>query len=262
MTSEIFKGTAWYYARYRDSYPHALLELLRANFRLDGRGRLLDVGTGTGHLAVPLHRDFEEIVAIDISAEMIDEARRVSAAAGAKNIDFRVMGAEEITDALGQFRLVAFGQSLHWMDADRVLPVVRKLITSGGGITILGSRSIWGGSERWEVAVVDVVKRWLGETRRAGAGTFKVPARAFEESMAMADAGLIEIETHWIPTSSIWDIPFILGHLYSTSYCSKQLLGDRAPAFEADLRQALVAIDPSGRFPWNNDVQCLIGHVI
>lgn len=259
MTSEIFKGTAWYYSRYRDPYPHALFELLRSKFRLDGRGRLLDIGTGAGHLAVPLHRDFEGVVAIDVSAEMIEEARRASTAAGAKNIDFRVMSAEEITDALGRFRLVAFGQSLHWMDPDRVLRSVRKLITPGGGIAILGSRSIWGGSALWEVAVVDVVKRWLGETRRAGAGTFKIPARPFEESMA--DTGFTGIESHRLQTSSVWDIPFIVGHLYSTSYCSRELLGDRAAAFEAELRQALLAIEPSGRFPWNADVQCLIGHV-
>ena len=259
MASEIFKGTAWYYSRYRDPYPHALFELLRAEFRLDGHGRLLDVGAGTGHLALPLHPDFEEIVAIDISAEMIEEARLVSAAAKAKNIDFRVMSAEEISDALGRFRLVTFGQSLHWMDPDRVLRSVRKLITPGGGIAILGSRSIWGGSGRWEVAVVDAVKRWLGDTRRAGAGTFRIPARPFEDSMT--DAGFTRIESHMVPTTSIWDIPFIFGHLYSTSYCSRELLGDRAPAFEADLRQVLLAVEPSGRFPWNVNVQCLIGHV-
>ncbi|MBI4219954.1 MAG: methyltransferase domain-containing protein [Chloroflexi bacterium] len=259
MTSEIFKGTAWYYARYREPYPPALFELLRAGFRLDGRGRLLDVGTGTGHLAIPFHRDFEEIVAIDVSAEMIDEARGASAAAGAKNIDFRVMSGDAISTAMGRFRLVSFGQSLHWMDPDQTLRVVHQLITPGGGVAIPGSRSIWGGSASWEVAVVEVVKRWLGDVRRAGAGTFRIPVRPFEESMA--DAGFGRIESHKFPMKSVWDIPYILGHLYSTSYCGKELLADRVSGFEADLKKTLLAIEPSGRFAWNVDVQCLIGHV-
>ena len=259
MTSEIFKRAAWYYRRYREPYPAALFDLLRTKFALDGRGRLLDIGTGTGNLAVPLHRDFEEILASDVLPEMIDEAREVAREAGAKNIDFRVMSGADVGVALGRFRLVTFGQSLHWMDPDRMLRTLHSMTERSGGVAILGSRSIWGGNAPWEIAVVDVIRRWLGGERRAGTGKFEIPKRTFEESMA--DAGYVGIESVFIPTRSVWELPFILGHLYSTSYCNRELLGDNAEAFESDLRRALLSIEPSGRFAWNVDVQCLIGHV-
>ena len=40
----MFKGTAPFYARYRPGYPPELLVRLAATARLDGTGRLLDLG--------------------------------------------------------------------------------------------------------------------------------------------------------------------------------------------------------------------------
>jgi hypothetical protein len=50
----LFTGTAWYYARYRPGYPEAFFADLVARFHLDGTGRLLDMGCGTGQLTIPL----------------------------------------------------------------------------------------------------------------------------------------------------------------------------------------------------------------
>ena len=48
----IYAGTAWYYARYRPEYPPSLVKVLREQFRLDGTGRLLDLGCGPGPVAI------------------------------------------------------------------------------------------------------------------------------------------------------------------------------------------------------------------
>ena len=47
---DLFAGTAWHYARYRPGYPQAFFDDLARQFRLDGTGRLLDLGCGTGQL--------------------------------------------------------------------------------------------------------------------------------------------------------------------------------------------------------------------
>ena len=50
----LFAGTAWHYARYRPGYPPAFLDDLTQRLGLDGTGRLLDLGCGTGQLTLPL----------------------------------------------------------------------------------------------------------------------------------------------------------------------------------------------------------------
>jgi ubiquinone/menaquinone biosynthesis C-methylase UbiE len=53
-----------------------------------GRERALDVGCGIGRLAVPLARRFRHVDGVDISEEMIRQARRLHA--GVKNLNFLV----------------------------------------------------------------------------------------------------------------------------------------------------------------------------
>jgi hypothetical protein len=38
----------------------------------------------------------------------------------------------------------------------------------------------------------------------------------------------------------------LIGNLYSMSFCSRRILGDRVNAFERDLRAAILAVEPSG----------------
>jgi len=57
----IYAGTAWYYARYRPKYPPSLVKVLREQFRLDGTGRLLDLGCGPGPVAIALAHLFEDV---------------------------------------------------------------------------------------------------------------------------------------------------------------------------------------------------------
>lgn len=245
----LFRSTAYYYARYRMPYPAELLNLVRARFRLDGTGALLDAGCGTGQLAMALSGSFSRVVAVDASPEMIAEAKQHALKSAHRSIEFEVSQAEEFAAPPGSFRLVTFGQSLHWMDIEATLRKCRTLLAPGGGISIIGSRSIWGGESEWELAVVETVKRWLGEARRAGAGSFGNPDRPFE--VALADAGFTEIESGTVQASFELDIPAITGHLYSTSYCNREMLGHRAGEFEADLERTLLALEPSGRFTWS-----------
>jgi hypothetical protein len=51
-----------------------------------------------------------------------------------------------------------------------------------------------------------------------------------------------------LPVRELWSIDQIIGYLFSTSYASKSVLGDRAPAFEEDLREALSRLSADGWF--------------
>ena len=245
--TDLFAGTAGYYARYRPGYPAAVLDRLRAVFGLDGRGRLLDLGCGTGELARPLHADFEEAVGLDISPEMVAEARRQSARAGIANIRWLCLPAEEISERLGRFRLVTLGNTFHWMRRDEVLDRAYGLIEPGGGVAILGNPGgIWAGEDPYERAVREVVVRWLGPRRRTRAGAFAAEEGAEKVALARSRfVGMAVGEHRWARPV---DVETILGELYSTSFASKVLLGEQAAPFAADLRRTLLALEPSGRF--------------
>jgi hypothetical protein len=45
-----------------------------------------------------------------------------------------------------------------------------------------------------------------------------------------------------------WTLDSLVGHLYSTSFCSKHVLGKRQEPFERDLRETLSRLDPAGEF--------------
>ena len=246
----LFAGTAYYYARYRPPYPEAVLAAIATEFGVAEDTRVLDLGTGTGQVAIPLAARCREVVATDISAAMLAEGRQAAARAGIANIRWLELAAEAVTPALGRFGLVTIGQAFHWMDRDAVLRRVGPLLESGGGIALLGMTTIWGAPEPWAQGVMAVIRRWLGPERRAGAGVHTATSahnhRPFEE--VLADGGFTRVTTRAWPVVHVWSLDEVVGYLYSTSYCSPALFGDRLAAFEADLRRELLTIEPAGRF--------------
>jgi trans-aconitate methyltransferase len=56
--TDLYRGTAAFYARFRPPYPASLLEDLAARLPVSGRGRLLDLACGTGQAALPLAKRF------------------------------------------------------------------------------------------------------------------------------------------------------------------------------------------------------------
>src|SRR5689334_3417487 len=105
----LFRGTASYYARFRPGYPPELVELLAAKAGLGPRSRVLDLGTGTGQLAVPLAAHAGEVVAVDPEQEMLAQI-------DAPNVRTVEARAEEVDETWGRFDLVTIGNAFHWMD--------------------------------------------------------------------------------------------------------------------------------------------------
>src|SRR2546423_7934462 len=82
MGSIAFDQAADYYDRTRRLDPHvhaAVIDLLAGELR--GRGRCLEVGVGTGRIALDLHRTGVPMAGVDLSRPMLD--RLVEKARGA-----------------------------------------------------------------------------------------------------------------------------------------------------------------------------------
>jgi len=252
--TDLFKGTAPYYARYRPGYPDEMIAQVVERFGLDGTGRLLDLGCGTGQLLIPLAPHVETAIGMDPEPEMLEEARRVASAARITNATWLEGGSldlERLRPQLEPLRLTVMGRSFHWMDGDATLQALGSMTVAGGGVVQCGEPcEIWTGQREWQVAVRDVIQRWLGEERRAGSSTYaassdRVP---WSERLLLSRSPFSRIEFHQYTHTRQLDIDGVVGYLYSMSFASPPVLGDRRDGFERDLRETLATIDAGGPF--------------
>lgn len=238
-----FRGTAKYYAKYKPKYDQIVWDYLKGKFNLNGSGRLLDLGCGTGQIVVPLSKYFEKIVAMDPEVEMLEEAKIRAREENAENINFVRGGSYSLDENLGSFRLVAMGRSFNWMDRDETLKKLYKIIEPGGGIAAIAERDwVWNGGYEWQVSVRNVVRKWLPdvETRRGS------PKETHEEVIARSVFKNMEIYQHRF--SRLWNTETVIGYLYSTSYCSIPVLGDKKEPFERDMRNMLENLQKEHKF--------------
>ena len=245
QANDLFLGAAEYYERYRVPYPQEVFDWVINEYRLDGRGRLLDGGCGTGRVALPLSRWFDEVIAIDPDQEMLHIGQRAARDNGIANVRFLNLKAEDLPSAMPPLRLATFGASFHWMDRVLVANRLHKLIEPAGGLVALSPSSFWGGREPWQQVVISTIREWLGEERRAGSGMFEaVPLH----QQCLAHTPFADITVIDIHKTHVWTADSIVGYLYSTSFASRAVLGNLREPFENDLREHLSRLSVEDRF--------------
>jgi SAM-dependent methyltransferase len=250
-SSGLFAGTAWHYARYRPGYPQAFFDDLVRQFRLDGTGRLLDLGCGTGQLTLPLAQHVAEVVGMDPEPEMLGEAAGQAEANNVTNVTWVRGGSTDLPRDLGRFRLVTMGRSFHWMDRERVLAVLDDMVDDVGGIVLANDSCLVRPSTPWQRAIEEVQPHFLPPdvvppdplpSRMNAAADH----RSHEEILACSP--FRHVHRRIYESARPWTVEQVIGYLYSTSLPLRRLLGNRRSAFEQAITDALLAIEPNGRF--------------
>lgn len=126
-----FGRAATDYTRYRPDFPDSLFERLSGNRWIAPRLRALDLGTGTGSLALGLAARGLDTVGLDLSRELLEVARERAAALGLA-VRFLEGRAEDTGLEADAFDLVTAGQCWWWFDAERTLAEVRRILRAGG----------------------------------------------------------------------------------------------------------------------------------
>jgi SAM-dependent methyltransferase len=248
---DLFAGTAWHYARYRPGYPQAFFGDLARQFRLDGTGRLLDLGCGTGQLTLPLAEHFAEAIGMDPEPEMLAEAAGQARATNIANVTWAQGSSTDLPGDLGRFRLVTMGRSFHWMDREQVLAVLDDMVDDDGGIVLANDSCLVRPTTAWQQAIEEIQRRFLppdfvAPDPRPGRMNAAVDHRPHEQILARSP--FRHVHRRIYESARPWAVEQAIGYLYSTSLPLRRLLGNRRSAFEQAITDALLAIDPNGRF--------------
>ena len=246
---DLYRGTASYYDRFRLSYPAALIDDLSRRAVVNDTGRLLDLACGPGTVTFALCDRFAEVWAVDQEPEAVDFAAARAEDRGVRHVRW-IAGRAEDVDPAEVFDVVTIGTAFHRLDRRRVADLAVRWLRTGGYLALLWSDTAINGAAAWQQALAAVVVDWM---RRAGADD-RLPAD-LEEHLTqlphvtvLADAGFDVVGRYEFVEIHDWTLAELAGLVYSTSLLPRVVLGDRVGEFETDLRERLLAVEPSSIF--------------
>lgn len=236
-----FAGAATYYARARPDYGERPFEHLRERFPVDD-GRVLDLGCGTGQLAVPLAAHADAVVAMDPDEGMLRATRERAAEAGRENVETRRGSDADLRagaiDDRTPLALTTMGRSFHWMDRRPTLDWLREHTRAGGGVAIVGDVAwITGGDEPWTRAVYDVVGEYVDDLPERYDPETVEYEDPYDELLAEREFADVADETFEV--AHRWTLDAIVDYLCSLSFCDPLRDPETRAAIERDLRDRL-----------------------
>ena len=231
-----FAGTVAYYDRYRLAYPERLIARVVGLARLQPGDAVLDLGCGTGMLAVSFARAGMAVTAMDPEPQMLDQARRNAQGAGVA-MTFLQGSSEDITSEMGPFRLVVMGRSFHWMDRAATLARLDAIVTQDGGVALFHDAHPPVDENGWFKILCDVQARYRRSARQGGHKRY--------EPFLFASA-FTEIDTLSVTIRQPMTADDIVGRAFSMSASLPP--GAAREEFATALSSALREMSPDGKF--------------
>jgi ubiquinone/menaquinone biosynthesis C-methylase UbiE len=130
-----FGRTAADYERHRPGFPDNFFERLEALGWIAPGRRVLDLGTGTGSLALGFAARGLVATGLDIADELLEVARH---SAAERNLDARFVTGQAEATGLDEssFDLVSAGQCWWWFDAAAATMEAKRVLARGGRLLI------------------------------------------------------------------------------------------------------------------------------
>jgi len=197
-----FHTQAKLYAKHRPDYPAELFEFIADSVR--DHKLAWDCATGNGQAAIGLADHFERVVATDISAEQIAQAKPHP------RVEYRVAPAEQSGLADKSVDAVTITQGLHWLDMPRFYDEVRR-VTKCGGVLV---------ATVYSDPVLDDshLDRILQHYNKVVVGRYWPPERKFvDESYASIPFPFSEREAPKLTMERNWLLQELAGYLRSWS---------------------------------------------
>ncbi|MFJ9896044.1 class I SAM-dependent methyltransferase [Streptomyces sp. NPDC091280] len=257
-----FSGeVAEYYAKYRRGYPPPVVEALRAAFALDTDDVVLDLGCGTGQLAVPLAAQVRSVIGMDPEPDMLRLAEETAAGQGVRNATW-VLGADSDVPALGallgpgSLAMTVIGQALHWMRYEDLFRTLAPLFRPGGGVAVVANGTpLWLQDSAWSRALRSCLEDHFGTRLEATCGSAAQDRRRYAE--ALRAAGFTAVRETAIDYDAELTLDEIVGGVYSALSADRLPTQEDRPAFAERVHRSL----PPGPYLEGVRVSVLVGRV-
>ncbi len=234
-----FDSTVPFYARYREPYPPSFFREVARRLGLAGAERLIDIGCGPGSLAIGFAPYVTSCVGVDVETEML-AAARVEAARAGVHVQLIQARIEDLPAGIGQFQAVTIGRALHWFDRDEAIAVLERIVDANGWIAICGTRGHSAAAQGWNGKFHDVRRAWSSDPEEK---CYHIDIEEWFRGSRFQKVEQIEVaESHQVT------VPDLIGRALSLSTTSPEVLGDRRPAFEAAMQEALEPLAVEGVF--------------
>ncbi|MFJ5546765.1 class I SAM-dependent methyltransferase [Streptomyces sp. NPDC093225] len=240
----LFDSVEHHYARYRPRLPDQVVQLLAQELAGAQAPRLLDLGAGTGQVALSMLPALPPAAHLDLVDQDEGMLRTALDALrphlGERTATVHTVPAEKFTPAQPGYQtdLVTCCRAFHWMNRPAVLAMADRVATPHAVVAIMGDGSLWTHKAEWTVALKALIQTHLGEDRRAGTtGTYREPGRRYEDDLA--DSPFSDITEHLIPFTRAWTPRNVLGYLRSTSFARPDLFTDHT-GFEEQAEDLLL----------------------
>jgi SAM-dependent methyltransferase len=133
----VFSQRAAFYATSAVHKDKVVLDRLVELAHVRSTDRVLDVATGTGHTAFAFSPHVREVIATDITPEMLNEGERLKAERGIRNVEFRIADAHDLPFDDESFDIVTCRRAAHhFVDIRRALREMRRVLRPGGRLVI------------------------------------------------------------------------------------------------------------------------------
>ncbi len=232
-----FGKTAADYEQHRPGFPDAFFDRLVATGWIGPGRHALDLGTGTGSLALGFAARGLDVTGLDIAPELLEVARHRASAQGL-NARFVEGRAEATGQNDAAFDLVSAGQCWWWFDADAVLNEAKRILVRGGRLLICNFSYL--------ALPGNVAGRTEDLILQHNPGWPKAGWRGIhsEQVEALDRGGFGEVESF----SYVVDVPFThdgwRGRMRTCNGVGSALGAEQVEAFDSDLADLLAAEFP------------------
>jgi SAM-dependent methyltransferase len=227
-----FGKTAGDYGRHRAGFPDEFFDRLRAIGILRPGMRALDLGTGTGTIARGLALRGCDVVGLDRSAPLMEQAAELDREAGVA-VQYVNAAAEDTGQDAASFDLVTAGQCWHWFDRPRAAAEARRVLKPGGRLVIAHFDWIPLPGNMLEATEKLIEKHNPKWQLGGGLGIHPLWTRD------MGAAGFANIETFSFDIDSIYTHDAWRGRIRASAGVGASLTPDAVAVFDAELAAML-----------------------